>query len=119
MKSKQMLKDLEFHDTVPFAQPIFVDVNSRILRWMLNPGQKIEEHQIPDLPLYVIILKGRGMFAGADGQEQEYRVHDLLLFEPGETHTVRALDEGLVFVSFLRGVDTMRPDRIGGEIGRE
>lgn len=119
MKSKQLLKDLEFHDTVPFAQPILVDTYSRILRWMLKPGQNIEEHQIPDSPFYVVILKGRGMFAGADGHEQEYELNDLLLFEPGEIHTVRALDEELVFISFLRGVDTMRSDRTGGEIGRE
>lgn len=119
MRSKQLLKDLEFHDTVPFAQPVLVDANSRILRWMLKPGQKIEEHQVPDSPFYVVILKGRGMFAGTDGQEHEYGVHDLLLFEPGETHTVRALDQELVFVSFLQGIETMRPDRTGGEIGRE
>lgn len=119
MKTKQLLKDLEFHDTVPFAQPILVDANSRILRWMLKPGQKIEEHQVPDSPFYVVILKGRGMFAGADGQEYEYGPHDLLIFEQGEQHAVRALNEELVFVSFLRGVDAMRPDRIGGEIGHE
>lgn len=119
MKSKQLLKDLEFHDTVPFAQPILVDANSRILRWMLKPGQKVEEHQVPDSPFYVVILKGRGMFASADGQEYEYGPHDLLLFEPSERHAVRALDEELVFVSFLQGVETMRSDRTGGEVGRE
>ncbi len=119
MKSKQLLEDLEFHDVMPFAQPIMVDVNSRILRWTLKPGQKVEEHQVPDSPLYAVIIKGRGMFAGGDGQEREYGLNDLLIFAPGEKHTVRALDDELVFVSFLRSVDTMRTDRVGGEIGRE
>lgn len=119
MKSKQLLEGLEFHDTIPFAQPLLVNTDSRILRWTLKPGQKIEEHQVPDSPFYVIVIKGRGMFTGADGQEHECRPHKLLLFEPNERHAVRALDEELVFVSFLRGVETMRPYRIGGEIGRE
>lgn len=119
MKSRSSLENLEFHDRAPFAQPLFVDANSRILRWMLKPGQKIEEHQVPDSPFYIVILKGYGMFSGGDGQEQKYGPHDLLIFDPGETHTVRALEEELVFISFLQGVDTMRPDRTGGEIGRE
>ena len=119
MKSKQLLEDLEFHDPVPFAQPLLVDQNSRILRWMLKPGQQIAEHKVTDSPFYVVVLKGRGMFAGRDGQEQEYRHHSLLIFEQGETHTVRTLDEELIFVSFLQGVETMRTDRTGGEIGRQ
>lgn len=119
MKSKQLLGDLEFHDTVPFAQPLLVDQDSRILRWMLKPGQEIKEHQVPHSPFYVIVLKGRGIFTGKDQQEQEYGPDTLLIFEPDELHTVRALDEELVFVGFLHGVENMRPDRIGGEIGRE
>ena len=120
MKSKQLLADLEFHDVVPFAQPLLVDQYSRILRWMLKPGQQIEEHKVPDSPFYVVVLKGRGMFAGRDGQEQEYGPNSLLIFEPGELHTVRAPeDEELIFISFLQAVDSMRPDRTGGEIGRD
>ena len=119
MKSKQLLVDLEFHDAVPFAQPILVDQYSRILRWMLKPGQQIAEHKVPDSPFYVVILKGRGMFAGQDGQEQEYGPHSLLIFEQGELHTLRALDKELIFISFLQGKDDMGSERTGGEIGRK
>lgn len=119
MKTKQLLDDLEFHDPVPFAQPLLVDQDSRILRWMLKPGQQIEAHKVPDSPFYVIVLQGHGMFAGQDGQEQEYGPDSLLIFEQGEVHSVRALDEELVFVSFLKGAESMRPERTGGEIGRE
>ena len=59
------------------------------------------------------------MFAGSDGQEQEVGPGSLLIFEPNERHSVRALDEELVFVSFLEGTEQMRAERIGGEIGRE
>lgn len=119
MKSKQLLEELEFHDSVPFAQPLLVDQYSRILRWMLKPGQEIKEHQVPHSPFYVIILKGHGIFTGKDQQEQTYGPNTLLIFEPDELHTVRALNEDLVFVGFLHGVESMRSDRVGGEIGRE
>lgn len=119
MKTKQLLLDLEFHDSVPFAQPLLVDQHSRILRWMLKPGQQITEHKVPDSPFYVVVLKGRGVFTGDDGQEQECSPNSLLIFEQGELHSVRALDEELIFIGFLRAVDSMRPERTGGEIGRE
>lgn len=119
MKSKQLLEELEFHDSVPFAQPLLVDQHSRILRWMLKPGQEIKEHHVPHSPFYIIILKGHGIFTGQDEPEQEFGPNSLLIFEQDEPHTVRALDEELVFVGFLHGVESMRPDRVGGEIGRE
>lgn len=119
MKTRQLLDDLEFHDPVPFAQPILVDQSTRILRWMLQPGQQVAGHRVPDSPLYIVILKGKGAFAGPDGVEQECGPHSLLIFEQDELHSLRALDEELVFVSFMQGVDTMRPERTGGEIGRE
>src|SRR5690606_36094293 len=62
MKSQQLLDDLEFHQSVPFAQPLFVRSDGRILRWMLKPGQQIREHSVPHSPFYVVVLKGHGMF---------------------------------------------------------
>ena len=117
MKAHQLLVDLKFHDSAPFAQPILVDQDSRILRWMLKPGQQIEEHRVPNSPFHVLVIKGRGMFAGADTQEEEYGPGSLLVFKPDEPHTVRALDEELVFIGFLQGVESMRPERTGGEMG--
>lgn len=119
MKSNQLLEGLEFHEPIPFAQPILVDQNSRILRWMLKPNQQIEEHKVPGSPFYVVVLQGHGIFAGGDGQEQEFGPGSLLIFEPDEPHTVQALNEELVFVSFLQGTDQMRAERTGGELGRK
>lgn len=102
-----------------FAQLLLVDQYRRILRWMLKPEQNIKEHQVSDSPFYVVIIKGRGMFAEVDGHEQEFNSSSLLIFEPGEPYTVRNLDEELIFISFLQAADTMRIDRIGGEIGYE
>jgi quercetin dioxygenase-like cupin family protein len=118
MESRSLLSELAFHDSDPFAQPLLVNKDVRILRWMLKAGQSLGEHAVPDSPFYIVVLKGRGMFAGRDGIEEEHGPASLLLFEMGEGHSVRALDEDLVFVSFMNGAEIMRPDQTGGEIGR-
>jgi hypothetical protein len=59
------------------------------------------------------------MFAGCDEQEQEYGTHSLMGFMRGEPHTVRDLDDELIFISFLQGSDSIRPNRTGGEIRHE
>ncbi len=118
MKSKQLLEKLEFHEAVPFAQPLLVDKEGRILRWMLTPGQSIREHSVPHSPFYVVVLKGRGMFAANGEQEQEFGPNSLLIFDAGEVHSVRALDEELIFVGFLQGVADARPDHTGGEMAQ-
>jgi quercetin dioxygenase-like cupin family protein len=119
MNVKPLLEDLEFHDPMPYAQPLLVDRHSRILRWMLQPGQVIDPHNVPDSPFYVVLIQGRGLFCGSDGEAQEIAAPALITFNPGETHAVSALDEPLVFVSFLDAVEGMRPTRIGGTIASE
>ena len=119
MKSNQLLVDLAFRESAPYAQPLLVDQHTRILRWMLAPGQHIDEHKVPDSPFYVLVLQGRGTFAGEDGVEEEHGPGSLLIFAPNETHKVRALDEPLVFVSFLKSVEGMRTDRVGGELAND
>jgi hypothetical protein len=59
------------------------------------------------------------MFKGSDGQEQQCGPNTLLIFNPAENHSLRALDENLVFIGILHGVPTARPGKVGGELGRE
>jgi quercetin dioxygenase-like cupin family protein len=118
MRTTHLLEDLEFHEPAPYSQPLYVDEHGRVLRFTLKPGQRIAEHAAPHSPFYVVVLQGHGMFAGADGQEEQFGPHALLIFDPGEQHTVRALDEELVFVGFLHGVPGTRPGQIGGVLGR-
>lgn len=117
MKTLQLLDNLEFRDNGPEAQPLYVDRNGRALRFTLKPGQSIKEHNAPTSPFYVVVLKGKGMFAGGDEREQLFGPNSLLVFDPGENHTVRALDEELVFVGFLRGAPSNVSEKIGGLIG--
>lgn len=103
MKTAQLLERLEFHDTNPYAQPLHVDENGRALRFTLRPGQIVREHNAPQSPVFIVVLKGNGLFAGSDGREKQFGVHSMLIFDPGENHTIRATNEELVFVVFLRG----------------
>lgn len=112
MQSNQLLEALEFHESDPFAQPLLVGKEGRILRWMLKPGQSVREHRVPGSPFYVIVLKGRGMFSANGEPEQEFGPHTLLMFEPNEVHAVRALDEALIFVSFLQGVVSLQQEPV-------
>ena len=117
MRATQLLENLEFDDRSPYAQPLYVDEDGRVIRFMLQPGQSISEHTAPSSPFYVVVLQGRGMFAGADGVEQSFGPNDLLVFDKGEPHAVRALDEPLIFVGFLHGVEGTRPGKVGGLLG--
>lgn len=118
MRTAQLLERLEFHEQASYAQPLYVDEHGRVLRFTLKPGQSIREHSTPHSPFYVVVLRGRGAFAGGDGKEEQFGPNALLIFDPGELHTVRALDEELVFVGFLHGVPGDRPSKAGGELGR-
>jgi len=119
MRIEHLLENLEFHDENPYAQPLFVDEHGRILRFMLKPGQSINDHHVPDSPFYVVVLQGQGIFRGHDGKEQPCGPNTLLIFDPAENHSLRATDENLVFVSFLHGVPITRPGKTGGKLGRE
>lgn len=103
MKNLQLLEHLEFHDKNPFAEPLHVDKVGRVLRFTLKPGQQVIEHNAPESPVYLVLLKGRGLFAGGDGQEREFGPGTLLIFDPGENHTIRAVTEELVFIAILHG----------------
>ncbi len=102
MKVIALLKNIEFHDKDPNAEPLFVSDEARVIRFALRPGQIVREHNAPHSPVVVTVLKGRGMFAGSDGVEQEFGPNDLLIFPAGENHSIRALNEDLIFTVFLR-----------------
>jgi quercetin dioxygenase-like cupin family protein len=108
MKTVQLLENIEFHDKNPYAEPLHVDKSGRALRFTVKPGQEVVQHNAPDSPVYIVVLKGRGLFAGGDGQEQQFGPNALLIFDPGEDHTIRALNEELVFLVILHGASSWR-----------
>ena len=119
MQHFPLLEQLEFHEDEGFAQPLLVTRNQRILRWMLRPGQTIGTHSTPGTPFNAVVLAGEGLFAGADGLEHRVGPGSLVVFDVAEPHSVRALDSGLVFVSFMEGSEVVQPDNPGGLLGRD
>lgn len=104
MNTLTLLGGLEFDEERPRAEPLLVRGSGRVLRFALKPYQRVSEHCAPHSPVHIVVLKGHGKFAGADGREELLGPDDLAVFGAGERHTVRALDEALVFVAFLHPV---------------
>ncbi|MCL5951165.1 MAG: cupin domain-containing protein [Chloroflexi bacterium] len=119
MKVMNLLENLEFHNRNPYAEPLYVDSEGRVLRFTLKPGESIREHQGHDSPFYVVVLRGTGVFAGGDGKEQKLGPDSLVIFGPHESHHVRAGKEELVFVGFLHGAEGNVTGMVGGKLGRE
>lgn len=103
MKTISLMENWEFKTDAPYAEPLFVAHDGRILRFALRPGQIVREHQAPHSPVYIVVLKGHGMFAGADGKEEQLGPEALIIIDAGENHSIRALEEDLVFVTFMHG----------------
>lgn len=101
MKSLSLLENGEFHPNSPYAEPLFISDEARILRFTLRPGQIVQEHNAPHSPVFVTVLQGRGLFAGADGVERPFGPNSLVIFDAGESHSIQALNEPLVVLVFL------------------
>jgi quercetin dioxygenase-like cupin family protein len=101
MKTFELYENIIFNDTQPNAEPLHVDRDGRILRFALQPGQTVKEHTAPHTPVNIVILQGQGIFAGSDGVGRKFGPETMLLFDPGEPHSIEALDEQLVFLVIL------------------
>jgi quercetin dioxygenase-like cupin family protein len=112
MRTENLMQDWEFNDKDqdPRAQGLYVTHDSRILRFALRPGQSIPDFDSPHSPQYIVVLSGQGIFSGAGGREQTLGPNSLVVFEAGENHSIRAMNEDLVFISFEHGVSGRRPE---------
>lgn len=105
MKTLPLLQALEFRNDRPLAKPLLADESGRVLRFTLKPNQRVAEHCAPHSPVHIVVLRGKGMFAGAAGREALLGPDALVVFDAGEIHAIRALDEELVFVALLHKVE--------------
>jgi len=103
MKTVRLMENWKFENDNAVAEPLFAGREGRVLRFALRPGQSIEEHASSS-PVYIVVLKGRGMFAGGDGNEQQVNQNEMVILDPGEKHRIHAQDEDLVFLTFMQGV---------------
>jgi quercetin dioxygenase-like cupin family protein len=103
MNTFLLVEHVKFDEHRPRAEPVFVGKDSRALLFCLRAGQSVKEHNAPHSPVNIVVLKGHGMFAGGDKKESLLGSNALVVIGPGEDHTIRAVDEDLVFLVILHG----------------
>ncbi|GMQ78766.1 MAG: hypothetical protein BMS9Abin02_1301 [Anaerolineae bacterium] len=106
MRTIELLAGVKFNEKQPHAQSLHSNKDARALRFAFLPGQSIKAHDAPHSPVHLMILQGKGVFTSQDGVERECGPGMMIIFDAGETHTVRALEEDLVYVSIYNGVPT-------------
>jgi len=77
--------------------------DARLVVFRIAPAQHVPAHR-SDSTVLISVLRGTGIISGAQG-ERECAPGDLMAFEPGEIHGMRALDEPF----HLLAVITPRP----------
>jgi len=103
MEYLNLMEGIKFNDSHPIAQPIHVDKNGRLLQFALMPGQELKEHSSPSSPVYLLVLKGEGVFKAEDNSQAVAGPGSILIYDVNEKHSVKAGDEELVFVAILHG----------------
>jgi quercetin dioxygenase-like cupin family protein len=101
MKTFDLLEDLDIGEQGQ-ARAVFADHEGRALRFALSEGEEIKQFHAHS-PTYIVVLKGQGLFRGADGEEKKAGPNTMVIFDNGEDHAVRAIGGDLVFVSVLHG----------------
>jgi quercetin dioxygenase-like cupin family protein len=60
----------------------------RLVIFRIEPGQSVAPHRNPSTVL-LTVLEGEGVVSGTEG-EYHCAVGDIIAYEPGETHAMRA-----------------------------
>ncbi|RJP51610.1 MAG: cupin domain-containing protein [Anaerolineaceae bacterium] len=102
MKIANLLENQQFGKDDSHAEPLHADPQGRAILYTLKAGQSIREHNAPSSTFFMVVPKGKGVFTEGDGVERTCGANMLLVFDAGESHTVRA-PEKLVFVGVLHG----------------
>lgn len=109
MKSIQLLEGLTWNHKKghAHAEAVYVSETGRALRWTLLPGQEIAPSRTPHSPAFVTVLQGTGIFYHENGSEIKLGPNSMVVFEPGELHSVRA-EEELVCIAVLHAAPKQR-----------
>lgn len=76
------------------AMAVIVDTpDARLLVFRIEPGQSVAPHHSVST-VVLTVLEGEGIVLGNEG-ERVCRAGDIIVYEPGETHGLRAIDTTL------------------------
>ena len=74
--------------TRPATKMLLDTADARVVVFRIAPGQAVPPHR-SDASVLLLVLEGSGVVSGGDG-ERVAGTGDLLAFEPGEMHGMRA-----------------------------
>lgn len=71
----------------------------RLVVFRIQPGQSVAPHHSASTVL-LTVLEGEGIVSGREGDRQ-CRAGDVIAYEPGETHGMRAVDEPFKLIATI------------------
>jgi len=83
----------------PATAVLFDSADARLVVFRIQPGQRVAPHHNPST-VTLTVLRGEGFISGRDG-ERLCRAGELVVFEPGETHGMRAEDAELMLLATI------------------
>jgi quercetin dioxygenase-like cupin family protein len=105
-KGEQMLKRIEvykdgkFNDLAMAKMLVHDSPYFRVLNFNFKAGQELPIHSHDtDGQLSIVVLEGKGLFLGKDGQTLPARTGDVLISDISEPHGVRAESDMRVLVT--------------------
>jgi quercetin dioxygenase-like cupin family protein len=97
MRILHLLDGLEFNERRPHAVPLSSGTAPRAVCFTLRSGQSLRAHDALGSLVYLFVLRGEGVF-GSGTITRRVCASALVIVEPGETYSVRAVGD-LVFVA--------------------
>ena len=85
--------------TRPATAVVHDSADARLVIFRLAPGQAVAPHRNASTVLLTAIA-GRSIVSGDDG-EREISPGDIVVYEPNETHGMRAVDEEAVLLATI------------------
>jgi quercetin dioxygenase-like cupin family protein len=82
------------------ATAVLLDTpHTRLIVFRIAPGQAVPPHQNSSTVL-LTVLAGEGVVTGGDG-EHHCKAGDLIVFDPGELHGMRAAEHELLLLATI------------------
>ena len=97
------------------ATAILIDSpDARLVVFRILPGQSVAPHHNPSTVM-ITVLQGEGLLSGKDG-ERRCTAGEMVTYEPGETHGMRATDVELHLLALITPRPGKRAPSPGGRM---
>ena len=95
------------HPERPATAVVLDAPDARLVVFRIEPGQEVPPHHSPSTVI-LSVLQGAGVLTGGDG-ECRVSAGDVVAYEPGEQHSMRAAGETLTILATITPRPVSRP----------